>query len=204
MRRSSCAASDSEKTFLDPFAMTLSLANSTLSALPHASLRSLRASLQRDLGDGFAAVLQDAGYAGGETVFAAFRDWCAQRGEDAPEAMSYAMFQQVAAQFFAQAGWGSVTMTPLGDAAVALDSAGWAEADPAAAMPYPACYYSAGLLADFFGRVADGALACMEVECRTAGAARCRFLLGSPEVIGHVYQRLTEGVHYEAALQELA
>jgi hypothetical protein len=43
----------------------------------------------------------------------------------------------------------------------------------------------------------------MEVECRSNGAARCRFLLGSPEVLGHVYQRLTTGVGYEAALAEL-
>ncbi|MHB1298452.1 MAG: V4R domain-containing protein [Gemmatimonadaceae bacterium] len=183
--------------------MSLTLANSTLSAVPHASLKSLRASLVRDLGDGFAAVLQDAGYAGGETVFGAFREWCGRRGE-VPEEMSYALFQQNAAQFFAEAGWGSVTMTPLGDVAVAIDSADWAEADPAAAMPYPACYYSAGMLADFFGRVADGALGCLEVECRTSGAARCRFVLGSPEVITHIYQRLTEGVEYEVAIKELA
>jgi predicted hydrocarbon binding protein len=182
----------------------LSLANSTLTALPHASLKALRASLVRDMGDGFAAVLQDAGYAGGDAVYGAFADWCARRGEDAPDSLSYTMFQQNAAQFFAEAGWGSVTMTPLGDAAVALDSADWSEADPAAAMPYPACYYSAGMLADFFGRVAGSTLTCMEVECRTAGAARCRFLLGSADVIAHVYQRLGEGVGYEDALRELA
>jgi predicted hydrocarbon binding protein len=182
----------------------LTLANSTLTALPHASLKALRASLMRDLGDGFAAVLQEAGYAGGETVFGVFTDWCRRRGEDTPDAMSYAMFQQNAAQFFAEAGWGSVTMTPLGDSAVALDTTDWAEADPAAELPYPACYYSAGMLADFFGRVAGGTLACLEVECRTAGAARCRFLLASGDVVAHVYQRLTEGVGYEAALKELA
>lgn len=182
----------------------LTLANSTLTALPHASLKALRAALVRDLGDGFATVLQESGYAGGETVFGAFADWCARRGEDAPDTMSYSMFQQNAAQFFAEAGWGTVTMTPLGDSAVALDTADWAEADPAAAMPYPACYYSAGMLADFFGRVAANQLNCLEVECRTAGAARCRFLLASADVVGHVYQRLTEGVGYEAALKELA
>ncbi len=184
--------------------MTLTLANSTLTALPHASLKALRASLVRDLGDGFAAVLQEAGYAGGDAVFGAFTEWCTRRGEDAPDSMSYAMFQQNAAQFFAEAGWGSVTMTPIGDAVVAIDSPDWAEADPSAAMPYPACYYTAGMLADFFGRVAGNALTCLEVECRSAGAARCRFLLGSGEVIGHVYARLTEGVGYEEALRQIA
>ena len=50
-----------------------------------------------------------------------------------------------------------------------------------------------GLLADFFERVADAPLACYEVECRSNGASRCRFLLGSADVIGQVYTRMSEG-----------
>ncbi len=183
---------------------SLPLHGATLSAIPHASIKALRASLFRDLGDGYATVLQEAGFAGGEPVFQAFRDWCARTGQPTPEAMGYAAFQLAMARFFTEAGWGAMSMTPIGDAAVAIDASDWAEADPAAAMPYPACYYSAGMLADVFGRVADGPLASLEVECRTSGGARCRFLLGSPEVIGHVYQRLSEGVGYEAALAEIA
>jgi predicted hydrocarbon binding protein len=174
------------------------------SAIPHASLRALRAALVRDLGDGFATVLQESGYAGGESVFAAFTAWCADHGNGAPAAMPYPAFQQAAARFFGESGWGTVTLTPLGDAAVAIDSADWSEADPEAAMPYPSCYYSAGMLSDFFGHVADDALGCIEVECRSHGAERCRFLLTSAEVVSHVYQRLTEGVGYEESLQELA
>jgi predicted hydrocarbon binding protein len=180
------------------------LGATTLSAIPRASLTTLRASLVRDLGDGFAGVLQEAGYAGGESVLAGMRSWCAANGLAAPESLPYAQFQQAAARFFSETGWGSVTLEPLGDAAVAFDSPDWAESDPAAAMPYPSCYYTAGMLADVFGRVADGQLGCLEVECRSNGAARCRFLLASPAVIAHVYQRLTEGVGYQDALKELA
>lgn len=183
---------------------SLPLGSASLSVLPHASLKTLRAALYRDLGDGFAAVLQEAGFAGGESVMQAFTDWCAHSGLGSPDTMAYAAFQGAAARFFAEAGWGHVTMTPIGDAAVALDSADWSEAESTAQMPYPACYYSAGMLADLFGRVAEGTLACLEVECRSAGADRCRFLLGSPEVMGHVHQRLSEGVGYEAALGEIA
>lgn len=175
----------------------------TLSALPHASLRALRAALVRDLGDGFAAVLQESGYAGGAPVFAAFRDWCASQALGEPEALPLSRFQEAAARFFAEAGWGHAEIAPLRDTAVAFDSADWSEADPTAQMPYPSCYYSSGMLADFFGRVADGQLGSMEVECRSNGGARCRWLLGSPEVLAHVYKRLTEGVGYEAALGEL-
>lgn len=180
------------------------LGASALSALPRASLHALRASLQRDLGDGFAAVLQEAGYAGGESVFAGLRDWCASNGMGAPESLPYAQFQQALVRFFAETGWGNITLEPIGDTALAVDSADWAEADPAAQTPYPSCYYTAGMLADVFGRVADGPMQAMEVECRSNGAERCRWLLASPEVIGHVYQRLTEGVGYAEALGELA
>ncbi|MBX7119943.1 MAG: hypothetical protein K1X31_13200 [Gemmatimonadaceae bacterium] len=183
--------------------MSLSVSPATLSAVPHASLRALRAALVRDLGDGFASVLQEAGYAGGEAVFGAFRDWCQRQGLGAPEELAVPRFQDAAMRFFADAGWGHVMITEIGDKVVAFDSEDWAESDPAAQMPYASCYYSAGMLADFFGRVADGALGAMEVECRSTGAARCRFLLGSQEVLGHVYQRLTEGVGYEVALGEL-
>lgn len=181
-----------------------SLGATALSALPRASLNALRASLYRDLGAGFAAVLQEAGYAGGDAVFAAFKTWCNANGLGAPETLPYAGFQQAAARFFADTGWGALTMEPLGDAAVALDSADWAESDPAAAMPYPSCYYTAGMLADLFGRVAGSTIGCLEVECRSAGAARCRFLLASPDVIAHVYARTTAGVSYTDALKDLA
>lgn len=183
--------------------MTHSLSPSSLSAVPHASLRALRAALVRDLGDGFAGVLQEAGFAGGEAVYGAYRDWCLDTGLATPESMPLTQFQETAAKFFAEAGWGSVALRPIGDTVVAFDSPDWSESDPAAAMPYPSCYYSAGMLAEFFGRVAEGQLGCMEVECRSSGASRCRFILGSPEVVGHVYQRLTEGVGYEDALAEL-
>lgn len=184
--------------------MSLSLGKSALSAVPRASLTTLRASLVRDLGNGFATVLQEAGYAGGESVQAALRDWCAEHGLGAPESLSYAQFRQAAVRFFAETGWGTVSLEPIGDTAVAFDSPDWAEADPASAMPFPSCYYTAGMLADLFARVADGPLQCIEVECRSHGGARCRWLLASPEVIAHVYQRLTEGVPYTDALAELA
>jgi predicted hydrocarbon binding protein len=182
---------------------SFSLGATALSAMPRASLTTLRASLVRDLGDGFAGVLQEAGFAGGEAVLTAMRGWCAANGLGAPETLAYSQFQQAAVRFFAETGWGAVSLEPLGDAAVAFDSPDWAEADPAAAMPYPSCYYTAGMIADLFGRVADGQIGCLEVECRSAGAARCRFLLASPDVIAHVYQRLTEGVGYQDALTEL-
>ena len=85
----------------------------------------------------------------------------------------------------------------LHDSVLTLDSPNWAESDPASAMQFPGCYLSAGLLADFFGRVAGAQLAVMEVECRSMGSERCRFLLGSAETMQHIYDAMAQGVNYD-------
>ena len=179
------------------------LASTPLVALPRQSLAALRSALLRDLGGNYATYLQEAGYAGGDAVFTAFRDWLAASGGNA-DTISFGEFQTLAAEFFKDTGWGTLEVGNLNDVVITLDSADWAEADPSLNIGFPACYYSMGLLADFFCRMAGSQLTCYEVECRSNGAARCRFLLGSAEVIGQVYQRMTEGVGYEAAVMELA
>lgn len=184
-------------------ASNFALASTPLVALPRQSLAALRSALMRDLGGGFATYLQEAGYAGGDAIFASFGEWLATRGSSA-EGVGFAEFQGLAAEFFRDTGWGTLEIGTLNDVVMTLDSGDWAEADPTLSVGFPACYYSMGLLADFFGRMADAPLACYEVECRSNGAARCRFLLGSAEVIGQVYQRISEGVSYADAVQELA
>ena len=183
-------------------ATSFALASTPLVALPRQSLAALRSALMRDLGGGYATYLQEAGYAGGDAIFASFREWLASRGGDA-NAVGFDEFKGLAAEFFRDAGWGWLEVGNLNDVVITLDSLDWAEADPSLNVGFPACYYSMGLLADFFGRLAGSTLACYEVECRSNGAARCRFLLGSAEVIGQVYQRMTEGRTYLEAVQEL-
>lgn len=183
-------------------ATNFALASTPLVALPRQSLAALRNALIRDLGGNYATYLQEAGYAGGEAVFASFHEWLAARGGDAAT-LGYAEFQQLAAAFFKDTGWGTLEVGTLSDVVITLDTSDWAEADPSLHIGFPACYYSMGLLADFFGRMAGAQLACYEVECRSNGAPRCRFLLGSAEVIGQIYQRMTEGTDYLTAVQEL-
>ena len=60
------------------------------------------------------------------------------------------------------------------------------------------------MFADFFGRIADAPLAVMEVECRTAGDARCRFLMGSTEVLQQVYDGMAAGAGYDEAVAATA
>ena len=168
--------------------------------LPRSALAALRGALLRDAGPTAAAYLQESGYAGGEQLFASFRDWLRAAGGGEPEELELEQFEQRASEFFREAGWGTLHIGSLYDAVATLDSPDWGEADPASALDHPGCHLSTGMLADFFGRIADHTLAVLEVECRSAGASRCRFLIGNAEVMEHVYDEMGRGVTYEDAV----
>jgi len=184
--------------------VSFDLSGSSMVGLTRDALTTLRRVLFRDAGANAAAYLQEAGYAGGPALYESFKRWNASNGHAVPETMTAPDFEQRATEFFSALGWGHVRVGVLHDSAVTFDSSDWAEADPASAMQYPGCYLSAGLLADFFGRIAGAQLVAMEVECRSMGSGRCRFLLGSAETIQHVYDEMTKGVAYEQALGAMA
>jgi bacteriochlorophyll 4-vinyl reductase len=183
--------------------MPLELQNQSMLGLPQAGLAALRAALYRDAGVAAAGYLQEAGYAGGETLFRAFRAWLASRNDLAPEALTLERFEELATTFFREAGWGSLSVGSLRNAVAVLDSADWGEADPKSGMEHPACHFTTGMFADFFGRIADAPLAVLEVECRSAGDPRCRFLVGNAEVMEHVYETLGRGETYETAVADV-
>ncbi len=183
---------------------SIELADHQLVALTRASLSALREALVRDAGPAAAAYLQDAGYAGGDTLFASFTAWLQDRGEGPPEGLDLDVFEQRASEYFRDAGWGSLAIGTLRDAVATLDSADWGEADPASGVDHPSCHLTTGMFADFFGRIADHPLAVLEVECRSAGDSRCRFLVGNADVMTHVYDELWRGVTYEEAVQAVA
>ncbi len=185
-------------------AMTIDLSGSGMLAITRDALNALRAALVRDTGHAAAGYLQEAGYAGGGALFEAFRQWLASQGTGAPETLSLEDFQREATEFFRRTGWGSLEIGALHDAVATLDSSDWREATPEDPAEGPGCHLSAGMFADFFGRVADAPLAVMEVECRTTGADRCRFLLGSADVMQAVYDQMSQGVGYEEAVHASA
>jgi len=178
----------------------LDLRRSHLLAVGRDALAALRAALLRDAGPAAASYLQEAGYAGGPAVHDAFAAWLTARRLPAVETLGVSDFERHAADFFREAGWGTLTIGTLGETVATLDSSDWGEADAAAGLDQPGCHFTAGMFADFFGRVADAPLAVMEVECRSAGAARCRFLLGSPDTLGALYDAMSEGRSYEEAV----
>ena len=164
------------------------------------ALAGLRNAMMRDLGYATAGYLQEAGYAGGSALFEAFRNWLASRGASEPELLSIGSFQAHATEFFRECGWGSLVVGELHDTVATLDSSDWGEATPDAGLEHPGCHLSSGMFADFFGRVAGAPLAVMEVECRSTGSERCRFLLGSSDVLQQVYDGMAAGAPYEEAV----
>lgn len=178
----------------------IDLARNALVAVTHDSLVTLRTALFRDVGATAAAVLQEAGYAGGAPMFDAFRDWLAARSLPAPESLPAGEFAAHATDFFRQAGWGSIELNSL-ESVATIDSVDWSESDPNTPLDFPGCYFTAGVFADFFGRVAGSPVAVMEVECRSMGNDRCRFLLGTAETLQRVYDEMGQGIGYEDAVK---
>ncbi len=193
--------------------MTAPATTATLGpALARAALHQLRASLERDLGVQAASYLQEAGFAAGEAAHDAFGAWAAERyGVADTGALDERWLGDALSGFFRSAGWGALETTRLGPVPLAyiyarhvlvLDSPDWAEALDERGTEYPTCHLSAGMLADLLGRIAGEPTAVMEVECRSRGDARCRFLAGSPETLGSLYERMARGSGYAEALGE--
>lgn len=165
------------------------------------ALQQLRASLERDTGPQAASYLQEAGFAGGEELYAAFAGWLGREyGLERPADLDASHLNTVLSRFFSESGWGALTVTRLSEAVLALDAADWAEALDEGGAIYPTCHLSCGMLADFLGRVGEGPVAVMEVECRSRGEGRCRFLAGAPETLGQLYERMAQGAPYQEAL----
>ncbi|MGH7615733.1 MAG: V4R domain-containing protein, partial [Gemmatimonadaceae bacterium] len=178
---------------------SLDLPGNALVAMTRDSLAALRAAMFRDLGPNAAATLQEAGYAGGPALFEAFGRWLQSRGLPAPESLAADAFAAHATEFFREAGWGSIQLGAL-ESVATVDSSDWAEGNPAYPLEFPGCYYTSGVMADFFGRLAGEPVAVMEVECRSMGGDRCRFLVGSGETLQRVYDEMSQGVGYEQAV----
>jgi uncharacterized protein len=170
-------------------------------AFTRASLSALRTALLRDRGPDAAVYLQEAGYAGGDALYQAFRIWLSQRTDIAAEDLDVDAFEHRASEFFSEAGWGTLSVGTLGhDAVATLDSEDWGEADPESALDQPSCHLTTGMFADLFGRLAGEPVAVLEVECRSAGAHRCRFLVGNPDLMDEIYDEMGRGTAYEAAV----
>jgi len=148
--------------------------------------------------------LRDAGYAAGVGLFDSFGQWLESHGELPADLLPDDRFGAVLAEFLGASGWGAVQVSALSEAVMAIDAEEWAEADADAGADAPSCHVGTGLLAGLLGRVANAPLSVLEVECRSAGHPRCRFLVGSVDVMQYVYEAMARGVSYEHAAASAA
>lgn len=157
------------------------------------ALHQLREGLERVLGPAAAPLLQDMGFAGAGGLHAALLGWVRSRYEVAElGALEARHLGEALGGFFEGQGWGTLHLTRISDGVLALDAPAWAEASPGSSTA-PACHVSAGVFAELFSRLAGAPFAAMEVECRSRGDARCRFLLAAPTSLTAIYERMTRG-----------
>jgi predicted hydrocarbon binding protein len=169
---------------------TIDLQSQSLVAISRDSLSALRAALFRDLGGNAATCLQEAGYAGAAQVYEAFSNWLKARGGPAPADLALDDFAAAMGDFFAASGWGTMGFS-VGEAGVAsIESSNWAEASVGDGSQMSGCFFTNGILSDFFGRLTDAPVAVMETECRSMGSPRCKFVIGTPEKLQKVYDEL--------------
>lgn len=168
---------------------TLDLSSHSLLAISKESLDALRASLARDLGGNAATYLHEAGHGGAGAIYEAFTKWLDARGGPSPSDLALDDFAAAVGEFFAASGWGNMGFS-VGEKGIAqMESSNWAESQNGAASQMP-CYFTTGVLTDFFGRITDAHVSVMETECRSLGHERCKFLIGTPERIQQVYDEL--------------
>jgi predicted hydrocarbon binding protein len=170
-------------------------------ALGRRALHQLRTTLERETGLQAATWLQEAGFAAGDDLYQAFGEWtAAEYGLTRPDTLDQARLGEVLGAFFEGLGWGGIRVSRLAPSILAFDADDWAEAQPGAEGQYPSCHVTSGMLAAFVSQLAGSPAAAMEVECRTRGEGRCRWLVGSPESLGTLYDMLSRGIGYQQAL----
>lgn len=164
-------------------------------AIPVASLAALRRALAAEVGaDAAARALAAAGHAAGNALFS-------QLGE--VDHVGETTFWRRLSSLFANRGWGTLTHNAAHEGVGALEAPNWVEADPEAGAARPSCHFSTGMLANLLGNAAGSQIAVLEVECRSRGDGRCRFLFGSAEAMQAVYNRVGSGASPDSVLAEL-
>ncbi len=169
-------------------------------ALPAPVLTHLRTSLRKEAGPlGATHALHAAGFAAGELIhdrFAAFS------GSE-PSTFMASEFWEVMSRYFAEEGWGSFSHERVHPGLAILRSSDWAESNPEGTETQPGCAFTSGMLAHLLGHFSDGAVAVLEVRCRSRGDDHCGFLFGSETAIHEVYGLLLDGLPLDSVLARL-
>jgi predicted hydrocarbon binding protein len=159
------------------------------------TLRELRSAvLASSEADAAVAALREAGYAGGDSVLAAFEQWLGETGSepvDRADSRDLQMdeFRERASDFFRNAGWGELTFSDdesEGVASVTIDGC-WEAGD---ASTHTGCHITTGMLAAFFGQIAGYPVAVLETHCGSDDGSACQFLIGNTEMMNYKWEEM--------------
>lgn len=152
-----------------------------------------------------ATLLREVGYETGEPMYDALLDWFANRDPgSALHTLDADRFWSAFSDYFEEVGWGTLRAQQPHSGIAELESANWAEAGEGDESGMLGCHLSTGLFSALLRRVADADVAVMEVECRSAGSPRCRFLFGGQTALTAVYERIQAGADAARATADLA
>jgi predicted hydrocarbon binding protein len=164
--------------------------------LPVRALAALRRALVAEMGEeATARMLRSAGAAAGDALHGMLSQHPDPRDEQT--------FWRELSDFFQNRGWGRLSQEQPHPGVAALDSPDWVEADPEGVEARPSCFFTTGMLANLLAREAGDSVAVLEVECRSRGDLRCRFLFGAAETLDALYQAVAAGAGVEQALTDL-
>lgn len=173
-------------------------------ALPITVFDALRSEIEKDVGTlGTVRALHHAGYRAGLAAAASVNR---EAGGDAFDLSSPAFWTHLSA-YFSKRGWGSLEHRALHPGVGMLSSSDWAESAPGGGTDGggndAGCGVSTGLLSGLLSQLAGGAVAVLEVRCRSRGDAGCEFAFGSETTIHDLYGRMLDGSDLDQALQAL-
>jgi uncharacterized protein len=167
-------------------------------AMPIAALTALRHALAASMGSAAAAeALRSAGHAAGDAFYSTLTSG------DAVDTLPARQFWQRFALLFSSRGWGQFRHEEAHPGVGSLAARDWVEASADPTSEQPSCHFTTGVLANLLGRVAGGDVAVLEVECRSRGDDRCRFIFGGSDAVFAVYRQLAEGEAPDTALARI-
>src|SRR6185436_17734362 len=127
---------------MESMAMSTAVHNAAGVIVGKRALHQLRTVLERETGVQAPLLLREVGFATGEALYQAFEAWTRTHyAVETPRGLDHAYLTEALAGFFADAGWGTTTLTVLTPVVLALDAPDWAEAMSQGAE-YPSCHFS--------------------------------------------------------------
>jgi predicted hydrocarbon binding protein len=182
--------------------MNTALASASTIRLPAGSLRALRRAAAA-AGASPSALLRELGATCGEEMTEGLRARLSERrGTSDPGELALDAFWEQLSGYLEEMGWGRLEVEQPHPAVVLLSSSSWLEADEELGVRHPACHFTTGALSALFSEVAGAEVSALEIECRSAGGARCAWLAGGTEALGVAYEALRREEDPLAALSE--